>query len=115
MEAQEVKRDYRSAEAAEYRKLYKSPRWRVIRAHQLQAEPLCRMCKAQKRITAATVCDHIEPHKGDVEKFFAGPFQSLCKPHHDGEKQSDERLGYSKEIGMDGWPVDDLHPVNRKR
>jgi hypothetical protein len=31
------------------------------------------------RITAATVCDHVDPDtKLNVETFFDGPFQSLC-------------------------------------
>lgn len=37
----------------------------------------------QGRVTEATVCDHVMPHKGNVVKFWAGPFQSLCKHHHD--------------------------------
>ncbi len=98
--------DYRSPEAAEYRKLYKTARWQHIRTAQLTDEPLCRMCRKEGRITAATVCDHIEQHKGDPIKFFAGPFQSLCKPHHDGAKQSEERTGKVKTtIGLDGWPI----------
>jgi hypothetical protein len=31
-------------------------------------------------VTPATICDHVEPHHGDVNKFWLGPFQSLCKP-----------------------------------
>jgi 5-methylcytosine-specific restriction enzyme A len=27
----------------------------------------------------ATICDHVEPHRGDVNKFWLGPFMSLCK------------------------------------
>lgn len=40
------------------------------------------MCLEGNVHTAATDVDHIEPHHGDVEKFFAGPFQSLCHRHH---------------------------------
>jgi 5-methylcytosine-specific restriction enzyme A len=73
------------------RKLKKTARWQALRAHQLRAEPLCRMCLADGRPVAATICDHIEPHGGDLYKFWHGPFQSLCKPHHDREKQREER------------------------
>jgi hypothetical protein len=38
----------------------------------------------------ATVCDHVTPHRGDVAKFWSGPFQSLCQPCHDREKQRAE-------------------------
>jgi len=30
-------------------------------------------------------------------------------------KQGIEKLGYSKQIGLDGWPVDPAHPANKKR
>ena len=54
-------------------------------------------------VVAASVCDHIVPHKGNKELFFAGPFQSLCKKCHDGTKQ---RLEKSGEFGCDdnGFP-----------
>lgn len=77
------------------------------------AEPLCRLCHAKGRIVPATVCDHIEPHKGDEARFWRGPFQSLCEPCHNGTKQQVERIGYSTEVGYDGWPVDGRHPANR--
>ncbi len=72
-------------------RLYSTRRWQALRADQLSREPLCRMCMAEDRITAATVCDHVQPHRGDVTAFWAGPFQSLCKLHHDREKQREER------------------------
>lgn len=86
--------------------LYNDVQWRKLRARQLRDDPLCRMCKARGQITLATICDHIEPHKGDIEKFWAGPFQSLCKPCHDSDKQRIEKGGKPKPfIGLDGWPV----------
>lgn len=109
-----TRRDQRSPQAQQYRKLYKTIRWQRIREAQLRAHPLCQMCEALGRLTAATVCDHIEPHKGDLGKFFTGPFQSLCAPCHDGIKQSIERRGYSSAIGLDGWPTDERHPANKR-
>ena len=106
--------DYRSAEAAQYRKLYKTQAWKATRRQQLQQEPLCRMCMAEGRVTAATVVDHVTPHKGDRVLFFdAANLQSLCAPCHDGAKQEQERLGYSSQVGLDGWPIDPMHPSNR--
>lgn len=105
--------DHRSAEAQLYRPWYKTRAWQVTRRRQLQEEPLCRMCKAEGRVTAATVVDHITPHKGDRALFFsADNLQALCKRHHDGEKQSEERRGYSSRVGLDGWPTDERHPAN---
>lgn len=101
-----ARRDNRSAEAEAYRRWYKTARWQKLRAHQLNTEPLCLYCRQAGRITEARVCDHVEPHKGDELKFWSGPFQSLCKPCHDRDKQSEERTGRAKvTIGTDGWPV----------
>lgn len=50
-------------------------RWRKIRAAQLQAEPLCRMC-----LHPANEVDHIE---GDTRKNrLMLDLQSMCKPCH---------------------------------
>ncbi len=83
--------DARRREDAPWRRLYGTQRWKNTRADQLAREPLCRMCLDQGVVTAATVCDHRDPHRGDLDKFWNGPFQSLCKPHHDSEKQREER------------------------
>jgi len=113
------KPDRRSPEAEAYRRLYKDNRWRGkhgIRARRLAAEPVCRRCKQQGRITIATVVDHIKEHKGDPRLFFDyDNTQSLCAPHHDSEKQSEEARGYSTAIGEDGWPEDPRHPANAER
>lgn len=84
--------DDRRRERHPWRALYKTGRWAAIRAAQLRGDPLCRMCAADGIVTVATVCDHIEPHRGDEVKFFAGPFQSLCKWCHDSRKQKAERI-----------------------
>lgn len=78
-----------------WRRLYNTARWQETRARQLDIEPLCRMCLAETpaRVTAATVCDHIVPHRGCERAFFAGPFQSLCEKHHSRDKQRIERGG----------------------
>lgn len=79
---------------------YHTARWQKLRRQQLQSEPLCAMCLP--RPVEATVCDHIEPHKGDLEKFWAGPFQSLCKACHDGPKQRIER-GSRPIVSTEEW------------
>ena len=107
------KSDPRSDEALAYRAWYRTARWQRIRAEQIRDEPLCAMCARQGRVTAATVCDHVERHNGDPVKFWSGPFQSLCKPHHDRDKQQVEHRGYSSEVGADGYPIDPNHPANR--
>jgi hypothetical protein len=83
---------------------YKTARWQKLRARQLEAEPFCVMCRP--RLTIATVCDHVEPHKGSETAFWSGPFQSLCATHHNSDKQSIEKGGKPRQtIGLDGWPA----------
>lgn len=96
----------RSPEAMVYRAWYNTARWRRRRKVQLRAEPFCAMCLDQLGVyTAASVADHIEPHKGDPVKFWEGKLQSLCKPHHDRHKKLIE--AGRPVLGCDetGWPL----------
>lgn len=94
--------------------LYKTAQWQAIRRIQLRRVPLCERCKARGVIRPATVCDHVTPHKGDSEAFWAGPFASLCESCHSSAKQSEETRGYRNDIGDDGFPTDPNHPYNRE-
>jgi 5-methylcytosine-specific restriction protein A len=59
-------------------------KWRKARAHYLQKHPLCVECHNEGLINAATVLDHIKPHKGDKVLFWdRSNWQGLCKAHHD--------------------------------
>jgi 5-methylcytosine-specific restriction endonuclease McrA len=95
--------------------LYKTARWQRIRRHQLLIRPLCQICAQQGRTTPADTVDHIKPHNGDVNAFWLNPLQSLCKSCHDAGKRFEDLNGYRREIGVDGWPVDERHPSNRDR
>ena len=86
-----------------------------IRKQQLLAHPLCQFCLERGIVTPAEICDHIEPHRGDVNKFWLGPFMSLCKRCHDSTKRMVETRGFRPDIGLDGWPLDPNHPVYRTR
>ena len=108
----------RSAEAQAYRHLYKTTEWKSLRAWRLRTEPLCRSCKEQGRITPATVCDHIKPHRGDTRLFFdPSNTQSLCdqEPYrcHSSGKQKQETRGYVVGVDAFGRPLDPDHPWNR--
>jgi 5-methylcytosine-specific restriction enzyme A len=61
-----------------------SRRWRLARRCWLSANPYCVLCERHGRVIAATVVDHIEPHRGN-ETLFWNPrnWQSLCKRCHD--------------------------------
>jgi threonine dehydrogenase-like Zn-dependent dehydrogenase len=54
-------------------------RWINKAKAQLQAEPVCAMCLVHGRVTAATVADHVTPHRGDARLFWEGTLQSLCR------------------------------------
>lgn len=58
--------------------------WRKYRARYLLSHPLCVTCLANGRTEAATVVDHIVPHKGD-RTLFRSPtnHQALCRRCHD--------------------------------
>jgi 5-methylcytosine-specific restriction protein A len=65
---------------------------------------------------AATVVNHRKPHKGNWSLFIdATNHESTCKPCHDGPIQSEERRGFSREVGVDGWPTSPAHPANAGR
>ena len=105
--------DLKRARTLPWRKWYGLKAWKVRRREQLRIEPLCRYCKGAGMHRAATDADHVRPHRGDFDLFWKGALQSLCRSHHAGLKQREERAGYGLAMGADGWPLDPAHPVNR--
>lgn len=93
--------------------LYNDRRWRAIRANQLLAHPLCKMCFDLGKVMLATVADHVVPHRGDYYLFWNGELQSLCETCHNSDKQKLEAKGYTDRIGSDGFFVDPNHPSNK--
>jgi hypothetical protein len=106
--------NYRSPEAAAWRKLYKTARWEAVRQNQFNSEPLCEWCLAGKPkvIRPATVVHHADPHKGDLQKFFGGKLISLCADCHDRTAHQIEAKGYTHAIDETGWPSHPDHPAN---
>ena len=67
-------------------------KWRAARLAYLREHPLCVMCQADGHVTAATVVDHIVPHRGDQTLFWRrSNWQSLCAMHHSRDKQREEQ------------------------
>jgi 5-methylcytosine-specific restriction protein A len=59
-------------------------RWERARRVYLAAYPLCVRCEATGRVEAASVVDHVRPHKGDQAMFWdQANWQALCKRCHD--------------------------------
>ena len=107
-------KDSRSASQAgmNRKRLYNTKRWKDLRQVQLTNEPFCVMCEALGKLVPATVVDHVTPHRGDAELFFHNKFQSLCKMHHDRNKQIEERSGVIIGGKLDGTPIDPNHHWN---
>lgn len=76
---------------------YKTAAWRKRREDQLQREPLCRRCDMQGIVTAATVANHVKPHRGNWDLFINGELESTCKPCHDSVIQREERQNDNRE------------------
>ena len=59
-------------------------RWQKARLTFLASHPLCAECERQGKVTAATVVDHVIPHKGDQRLFWDSEnnWQSLCVTCH---------------------------------
>lgn len=66
-------------------------RWQKARAAYLAENPLCVYCRRIGRVEAATVVDHIKPHRGDEQLFWdEGNWQPLCASCHSSIKQAEE-------------------------
>ncbi|PRD42164.1 HNH endonuclease [Phyllobacterium phragmitis] len=75
-----------------WRAWYKTARWQKLRMSILVRDRFtCQMCWLLEPNSSQLVCDHVTPHRGDEELFWSGPFQTLCKPCHDRDKQRMER------------------------
>lgn len=108
-QARDRRYDRRRRQTSNVRHLYKTARWQRLRARVLAAP--CKACREERgEIVPATHCDHRNPHRNDPAKFWTGPFDPLCDHCHNAKKQREEREGFSRAIGPDGWPVDDRHP-----
>ena len=95
---------------------YDSVRWRKARAMHLRYNPLCVMCEKRGLTVIGTVVDHKIPHKGNEVLFWdQSNWQTLCPSCHSGVKRMQENHGYSQACGVDGTPIDNGHPWNKKQ
>ena len=88
-------------------------RWQKARLGFLRNHPLCVWCAEAGLTVAATVVDHIEPHRGDQSKFWDDSnWMALCRTCHSSGKQAFEKSGRSTYRGCstDGTPLDPKHP-----
>lgn len=94
-----------------YSQLYTTTRWRKERLRYLRNNPICVLCKKTGRTTRATIVDHVEPHKGNMELFWdESNWQPLCKQCHDSIAQVKDDTGFYHGVDIDGNPLDPNHP-----
>src|SRR5262245_58494788 len=102
----------------EWFSLYKTSRWvhprYGVRIQCLKRDLYrCTMC-LRTEASSRLVAHHVTPHKGDVKLFFSlENLRTLCQPCHDTVATVRERIGYSRELDRDGYPVDKNHPFCR--
>lgn len=103
-----------SAQYDAYQFLYKTKSWQARRLWQLHREPYCRTCTRKQRFIAATVADHIIPHRGNRRLFWdRNNLQSLCGVHHNDKTRQEQGGTIRAVIGDDGWPCpSDPVPLN---
>ena len=91
--------------------LYNTARWIKGRRRFLDKHPLCLYCQRRGLVRAATIVDHVIPHKGDERLFFdESNWQPLCKTCHDQVKQAEEHGRMVLGADADGVPLDPRHP-----
>jgi 5-methylcytosine-specific restriction endonuclease McrA len=90
------------------RGLWGRERWRRIAKAKLQRDPLCAFCFAEGKVVAARVADHKTPHHNDPRLFWVplDELQSLCLNCHNSRKRYEERHGFRRDVGPDGYPLD---------
>jgi hypothetical protein len=96
-------------------KLYGTERWRRRSKRQLQRVPCCERCESQGRTQEATLSHHSReylPSDGALE-FFTIPLISLCENCHREVHGKGPLKGFDVTIGVDGYPIDFLHPANQ--
>lgn len=109
----------RSAASQAWQYLYSSKRWRKIRAMQIERYPYCQCPQHDGKGVRAdhpdyggvAVVDHVEAHRGDLKKFWAGPLQTLTKRCHDSWAQRrDANIGQGYD--QRGYPINQKHHWN---
>lgn len=108
---EEQNRDYDSHRGSARARGYDAD-WERERAAHLRRFPLCAYCRLEhQRTTAATLVDHLYPHRGDRDLFWRAEWWvSSCRSCHSGFKQALERLGRSaldtlaRRLGLEPMP-----------
>lgn len=95
--------------------LYQSKAWRDARRVFLAAHPWCVECARHGVQTRASIVDHVQPHKGNMDSFWSrANWQGLCVPCHNSKtNRFDGGFGNRRSVGgcdANGMPIDSAHP-----
>lgn len=97
-------------------------RWRAARVVFLSAHPKCWYCEQLGRLSAATVVDHFEPHKGDQQLFWdESNWRAACAPCHNSRTASHDGgwgnplrpKSIAKGCDANGQPISPMHHWNK--
>jgi hypothetical protein len=93
-------------------RLYASTRWRKRSLLHRKRFPLCAACGREGRVQEAHLAHHLREHQpGDPEtEFWFGALESSCFSHHLRAHGRPPPLGYRRDIGPDGYPLDPGNP-----
>lgn len=90
--------------------VYGTALWARLRAQQLRDEPLCKYHNQMGEVVAATVVDHVKPHRGDRNLAFdSDNLQSLCEGCHNVHADAKDRGKPVAGCDADGYPLDPDH------
>jgi 5-methylcytosine-specific restriction enzyme A len=93
--AREHQRTYDAARGTAEARGY-TARWRKRRRIFLAEHPLCEECRRAGKVVAASVVDHVVPHRGDLTLFWdEANWQALCERHHN-QKTATEDGGFGR-------------------
>ena len=77
-----------------------------MRATKLALDPLCEIFLESETVTPATVVHHAEGgHRGDIERFWSGPFQAVCASCHSRHGQLEDHGKKAVRFDASGWPI----------
>jgi 5-methylcytosine-specific restriction enzyme A len=97
-------------------RIYRTTRWKALRAKKLAASPYCEPCCARGFNTQANTVDHIERIKDGGDPFppLSG-LMSMCESCHNSKTMRADVQGLFRFIGADasGMPIDSDHPFTR--
>jgi hypothetical protein len=94
--------------------LYKTSRWKNVRAAHIRKFPTCARCGSFGRVAVAQIVDHNPPAHTPAEFWDPRCYRSLCNPCH-AHARAEQRRGFSSAVSLDGRPTDPMHPANAVR